>query len=120
MDRGPCAPANVAGYGRVVRGARFKEREPWSFVRCGRIGALYQHSLRVRISCAPPLAHRKPEMRSLTGPFFFFSKGFSDAIRLSETGILAEIGLLTPRVSFHPPFTKIETDSKYHAISVCW
>ena len=45
------------------------------------------------------------------GAFFLFvSKGFSEAIRLSETGDLARIGLRTPRVSFHPPFTQIETD----------
>ena len=42
----------------------------------------------------PPLAHREPEMRSLEGPFFLFvSKGFSEAVRLSETGLRAEIGL---------------------------
>ena len=44
------------------------------------------------------------------GAFFLFvSKGFSEAIRLSETGIWSKIGLLTPSVSFHPPFTQIET-----------
>ena len=33
---------------------------------------------RVRISFAPPLAHRKPEMRSLMGPFFFlFQSGLA-------------------------------------------
>ena len=47
-------PADVTGSERVVRGARSEECGAWSFVRCGRIGALYQHSLRVRISCAPP------------------------------------------------------------------
>ena len=55
------------------------------------------------------------------GAFFLFvSKGFSEAIRLSETGVSAEIGLSGPRVSFHPPCTQIETDSKYLAISACW
>jgi hypothetical protein len=45
-------------------------------------------------SFAPPLAHRKPEMRSLRGPFFFlFQKGFSEPVRLSETDDLAEISL---------------------------
>ena len=44
------------------------------------------------------------------GAFFLFvSKGFSEAIRLSETGLWSKIGLLTPSVSFHPPFTQIET-----------
>ena len=44
------------------------------------------------------------------GAFFLFvSKGFSEAIRLSETGIWSKIGLLTPSISFHPPFTQIET-----------
>ena len=44
------------------------------------------------------------------GAFFLFvSKGFSEAIRLSETGLWPEIGLRTPRVSFHPPFMEIET-----------
>jgi hypothetical protein len=53
------------------------------------------------------------------GAFFLFvSKGFSEAIRLSETGVSAEIGLRMPRVSFHPPFTKIETHSKSDAFSV--
>ena len=33
------------------------------------------------------------ENQHLMGPFFFFSKGFSEAIRLSETGFPAEIGL---------------------------
>ena len=44
--------------------------------------------------------------------FLSVSKGFSEAIRLSETGLWPEIGLRTPRVSFHPPFTQIETHSK--------
>ena|GEM_PF-1587862 len=52
--------------------------------------------------------------------FLFSSKGFNEVIRLSETGRLAEIGLQTPRVSFHPPFTQIETHSKYVVFSdVC-
>ncbi len=52
------------------------------------------------------------------GAFFLFvSKGFNDAIRLSETGRWPEIGLRTPRVSFHPPFTQIETHSKSHVFS---
>ncbi len=49
--------------------------------------------------------------------FLFVSKGFSGAIRLSEIGRWPEIGLRTPRVSFHPPFTQIETHSKRHAFS---
>ena len=44
--------------------------------------------------------------------FLFGSKGFNEAIRLSETGRWPEFGLRTPRVSFHPPFTQIETHSK--------
>jgi hypothetical protein len=40
-------------------------------------------------------------------------------MRLSETGDLTEIGLRTPRVSFHPPFIEIETDSKNDALSAC-
>ena len=52
------------------------------------------------------------------GAFFLFvSKGFNDAIRLSETGRWPEIGLRTPRVSFHPPFTQIETHSKMFVFS---
>ena len=40
------------------------------------------------------------------GAFFLsVSKGFNEAIRLSETGPWPEIGLRTPRVSFRPPFT---------------
>ena len=55
------------------------------------------------------------------GAFFLLvSKGFSKAIRLSETGDVAEIGLLTPCVSFHPPFIQVETDSKSDALSVSW
>ena len=49
--------------------------------------------------------------------FLFVSKGFSGAIRLSETGRWPEIGLRTPRVSFHPPFTQIETHSKFFVFS---
>ncbi len=49
--------------------------------------------------------------------FLFVSKGFSGAIRPSKTGVSAEIGLRTPRVSFHPPFTQIETHSKSLAFS---
>ena len=49
------APAYVASFGRVVRGARFEEREPWSFARYEQIEALYRHAPRVRISCAPPI-----------------------------------------------------------------
>ncbi len=49
--------------------------------------------------------------------FIFVSKGFSGAIRLSETGRWPEIGLRTPRVSFHPPFTQIETHSKLFVFS---
>ena len=61
---------------------------PWSFARYGRIEALSRHAPRVRISFAPPLAHCKPEMRSLTGPFFFlFQRGLakpSDFRRLAS------------------------------------
>ena len=71
MDRGPCAPANVTGYRRVVRGARFEERGPWSLVRCGRIGALYRHALLVRISCAPPLTLAEIDYGPFGGPFLF-------------------------------------------------
>ena len=49
--------------------------------------------------------------------FIFVSKGFSGAIRLSETDRWPEIGLRTPRVSFHPPFTQIETHSKLFVFS---
>ena len=49
--------------------------------------------------------------------FLFVSKGFSEAIRLSETGHWPEIVLRTTRVSFHPPFTKIETHSKMFVFS---
>ena len=49
--------------------------------------------------------------------FLVDSKGFNEAIRLSETGRWPEIGLRTPRVSFHPPFTQIETHSKMRVIS---
>ena len=49
------APAYVASFGRVVRGARFEEREPWSFARYEQIEVLYRHAPRVRISCAPPI-----------------------------------------------------------------
>jgi hypothetical protein len=55
------------------------------------------------------------------GAFFLFvSKGFSEGIRLSKTSDLVRIGLRTPRVSFHPPFIQIETDSKSDALSVSW
>ena len=49
--------------------------------------------------------------------FLFGSKGFNKATRLSETGRWPEIGLRTPRVSFHPPFTQIETHSKLSVFS---
>jgi hypothetical protein len=49
--------------------------------------------------------------------FLFVSKGFSGAIRLSATVRWPEIGLRTPRVSFHPPFTQIETHSKMFVFS---
>ena len=49
--------------------------------------------------------------------FLFVSKGFSEAIRLSETGRWPKIGLRTPRVSFHPPFTQIETHSEMFVFS---
>lgn len=49
---------------------------------------------------ARPLRHfarRKPENRSLAGPFSYVPKGFAGTIRPSETGQLHEIGLRTPR-----------------------
>ncbi len=56
-----------------------------------------------------------------SGAFFLFgSKGFNEAIRLSETNDLTEIGLRTPRVSFHPPFTQVETDLKLVVFSDAW
>jgi len=52
--------------------------------------------------------------------FLFGSKGFNEVIRLSETDRWPEIRLRTPRVSFHPPFTQIETHSKLVVFSdVC-
>ena len=42
---------------------------------------------RVRIPSTPPLAHRKPEMRSLTGPFFFlFQRGLAKPADLRRIG----------------------------------
>ena len=64
------------------------------------------------VSCVTPSAknHSRTYNEVPDGAFFLFvSKGFSEAIRLSETGIWSKIGLLTPSVSFHPPFTQIET-----------
>jgi len=50
-------------------------------------------------------------MAVLAGCHAFAAAGHAqEAIRLSETTRWPEIGLLTPRVSFHPPFTEIETD----------
>ena len=55
------------------------------------------------------------------GAFFLFgSKGFSDAIRLSENGSLAKIGLRTSRVSFHPPRTQIKMALKIVVFSEAW
>ena len=57
--------------------------------------------------------HSQTQDQALVRAFFLFgSKGFNDAIRLSETGRSLGIGLRTPRVSFHPPFTQIETHQK--------
>ena len=56
-----------------------------------------------------------------SGAFFLFgSKGFNEAMRLSETNDLTAIGLRTPRVSFHPPFTQVETDLKLVVLSDAW
>ena len=77
------APAYVASFGRVVRGARFEEREPWSFARYEQIEALYRHAPRVRISCAPPLTLAKTDDGPLWGPFFFlFQRGLALATAL--------------------------------------
>lgn len=54
---------------------------------------LEEHDPALRSPLVPRLTLRKPEMRSLVGPFFIFSKGFSGAIRLHETGVSAEICL---------------------------
>ena len=63
--------------------------------------------------CLSATNHSRTRDEAPARAFFLFgSKGFNDAIRLSETGRWPEIGLRTPRVSFHPPFTQIETHSK--------
>ena len=67
------------------------------------------------VSCVTPSAtnHSRTRDEAPVRAFFLFgSKGFNEANRLSETGRWPEIGLRTPCVSFHPPFTPIETHQK--------
>lgn len=71
-----------------------------------------------RIS-SPPQTTFEPETRRPREPSFLVKKEFSQVFRLSATGALAEIGLRTPRVFFHPPFTQTGTDLKLDVFSGC-
>ena len=62
-------------------------------LKVGNFVRLEERDPALRSPLVPRLTLRKPKMRSLVGPFFIFSKGFSGAIRLHETGVSAEICL---------------------------
>ena len=65
----------------MTTGSRSVGLGPWFAQRSFR--RVSESVSRVRISFAPPLAHRKPEMRSLMGPFFFwFQRGLVIATAL--------------------------------------
>ena len=69
MDRGPCAPANVAGYGRVVCGARFEEREPWFAVDGSRLYLDTPREFEYRV---PRHLNLPKQMMGPLGPLFSF------------------------------------------------
>ena len=105
--RCPISPDRGALF--TTTGSRGVGLGPWFAQRSFR--RVSESVSRVRISFAPPLAHRKPEMRSLMGPFFFwFQRG------LARPSDFRRLAMWPKSVSERPASLSIRPSSKSRRI----